>query len=102
MARILRAVKSAKDKTKKFGTEVTDFGKARERTTKLYETAKSMAPMGAFKDLDVEKQVEQFSRMNMPTLLADESAITKKKRKKISSDRLRSGRLSTILDDTLG
>ena len=90
-----------KPKPKKRGTVLTDYDIERKQQRDKLETLSARKGRG-FTDIDVEEKAERFSRTITPTLLADESAITKKKRKKISSDRLRSGRLSTILDDTLG
>jgi len=106
-------------KVKKYGTVLTDYDKAREplRESNLRAEQREKerkAKGGGFRrydeeDLDkIKTQNEAALKANLiiptttPTLLADETAITKKKRKKISSDRLTSGRMSTILGDTLG
>jgi len=98
MARLL---KREPDKRKRVGTVLTDYGVESEEARSQFEQLKSLKG-GAFKDLDVEGKMEQYSRVNIPTLMADESAISKKKRKKTAASRLRGGRLSTILDETLG
>jgi len=98
MARVLKGtIKKPNDK--KIGTLLTEYDVSREKAETQLERLK---PKIQPKESDAEKHIEQLSVIKKQTLLADEEAIMKKKRKETSATRLRSGRLSTILDDTLG
>jgi len=98
MARSLKGT-TKKPNDKKVGTLLTEYDVSREKAESQLEKLQSK---GLPKEPDTGQQIEQLSAIKRPTLLADEEAIMKKKRKRLSADRLRSGRLSTILDDTLG
>ena len=82
------------------GTPLTEYGTEKRKLEKQLSKrpGRNQGQQKTFKEIDTI--IGQ--QLTKPTLLADEKAIGRKKRKKISSDRLQSGRLSTILDDTLG
>ena len=81
------------------GTPLTDFGKEK----RALET-NLLRPPGRNQQQKTFKEIDTIigQQLTKPALLADEKAIGRKKRKKTASDRLQSGRASTILDDTLG
>jgi len=98
MARPLKGT-AKKPNDKKFGTLLTEYDVSREKAEAQLEKLQSK---GLPKEPDTGQQIEQISAVKRPTLLADEEAIARKKRKRLSAGRLRGGRLSTILGDTLG
>jgi len=97
-AGVSRAAETAR---RERGTPLTEYGVKRKALSKklaLDTTMSGESPRYTYEEID--KKVSQ--QITAPTLLADEEAIAKKKRKTASSGRLRGGRMSTILSETLG
>ena len=102
-----RTAKKRTVKEGRFGAPVTDYGIGLETRRAGLEGLKrrgeeSEDSVATHRNLDIDKEMQKYSALHAPTLLADEKSILKKKRKKSSSDRRIGGRLSTILSDTLG
>lgn len=103
----LEAKESAFQKEKarrSFGTPLTDFGiKKRKLETNLskLERSKPGPQRGLKKERRSFKEIDEIigQQVSTPTLLADPKKIDRKKKR----DRLRGGRLSTLLsNETLG
>ena len=89
----------ASEKAKRsYGTPLTDYEIKKKKLSQ--DLQKTTRTQGKRTFAETDKIVAQ--QVFAPTLLADEQAIARGKKKKITSDRLRSGRLSTILGETLG
>ena len=88
---------------KKFGTALTEYDLERERyeVTNVQDPSKSIVGLPEQK-LSEAKREAGYASIRKPTLLADEQKISRKKKKVAGAAKQRAGRLSTILDETLG
>ncbi|MCK4815646.1 hypothetical protein KA005_07745 [bacterium] len=86
-----------------YGTELTEYGKKRvSQRAKTFTIGEGLPGLESSLIKRLRERGEARANIGAPTLMADEEATKKSKRKSVSARRKKGGRVSTILSESLG
>ena len=88
--------------TKRFGKALTERSIKRESLLGTAEIDSNKTNLPSLSRAMKRNAQAKLASIAAPTLIADDKKIDRKKKKVSYADRLRSGRISTVLSETLG